>query len=1036
MTTTVTQVVAENGDLAAYLRQHVVSPRVARVPGIVQRRSRQLDCWRELLRSGAPYAADLSHETTAREASADALVSPADCDHVMWAADALAFAALNGQVAFVELLLASSRRSCREGMTPAVLKRVRELGHTECLALLQREMPEMFAVDASADASQPVDRDDNVVDHHPDPPPSARGWTTPANLSVSAAHVVFTDPPLLSTVGAFTRDPVVDRMMALETQFVNQRQGGATSPQFVIGLWPRLAIIRGDLALLQRLHRTLVYWQRHRPSRYAAISAKLSFAHAMWDAAAEGRVDMLSWLQRQPQMPCRPDALAAAARSGWSDVVEWLLRHRPETTISLSEFVLGDVIASGCVDVLRVLLEQPDVALTTRAIEQGPDAERRPHVDEWRCFPTIALLWRTRRHDPIVREGIRNAFVKTAESAHRRIVRLTERSGTVILEWWLSLELDESIATDGLVAAAERNRLAAIECILLAHPTLRLPVAAIDRIAGSHHALTRECLQHLLASDVISIDDITTSLHQAIKEGKPRMCANLLVTDVISVSPAETLRLAIGSDHIGIITPIVDRVPEACLLDWFLSWQNDRKLEGQEEIVLFAMARHRADVLSLSKLSKHGTEPNAGRIGLHHIAFVLDVHRYRDQGGPAIFFAALTMTIDLARQRPLLVQELKSICDRRCPVLNAALREARPNERSLLALSLRWAEQAHCRRVMRYLLWLGHSPLTDSDGDRHHSASHNDSALESSSNWVASLVSPLVPLAAECGQADLVAAICSVGCALGPLEDSLASALRLEHYGIARLLLPRLDNDDPALLRACRVVAASGSVGRWDRASVLTGERPLDEANIKHVYAVSSTQDMAPLVSFLHSTYARSCVLQHDIGALARARATNVLSFLLSNGVVSGAEARSALEQAIERREIGALQTLMALDVDHEIPDLFLTAMRRGSRRCVELLLPRQTPEMLTRALLLPRLRDSNVVAVLRHAPASCVTWDALVAAAQHNEMAPPGDYHTRLVQGLSRHNLLALEPSERLVGVLWDVVGRARGMRDSVQTA
>jgi hypothetical protein len=89
------------------------------------------------------------------------------------------------------------------------------------------------------------------------------------------------------------------------------------------GLLPRLAIQRGDLRALDRLHRL------HSQPQFSH-TGKFWFTSAMADAAACGSLEALQWLNEHTSAECSASAITDAAANGHTDVVRWLLNYRPD----------------------------------------------------------------------------------------------------------------------------------------------------------------------------------------------------------------------------------------------------------------------------------------------------------------------------------------------------------------------------------------------------------------------------------------------------------------------------------------------------------------------------------------------------------------------------------------------------------------------------------------------------------------------------------------------------------------------------------
>ncbi|GLE06247.1 hypothetical protein PINS_up015489 [Pythium insidiosum] len=166
---------------------------------------------------------------------------------------------------------------------------------------------------------------------------------------LSLAFEVFTNRGLVRSISHFrplSAKLWYERVMKELPSSIRDFVDGAQIP----GLLPRLAIMRGETDVLVPLH-SMSQNPAYRDRR------DLDFSSAMYDAAIEGRVDVLKLLHEMPGMTCRCDTMAVAIRSGWTDVVDWLAKHRPESAGSLTTVDIDFAVQCGFEEVVLLATE-------------------------------------------------------------------------------------------------------------------------------------------------------------------------------------------------------------------------------------------------------------------------------------------------------------------------------------------------------------------------------------------------------------------------------------------------------------------------------------------------------------------------------------------------------------------------------------------------------------------------------------------------------------------------------------------------------
>ncbi|KAJ0400596.1 hypothetical protein ATCC90586_006141 [Pythium insidiosum] len=434
--------------LSGFLDAHCIAPRLRSTQGIVSRRGMQLNCLRdEPFRACTEGREDVwfEHRLQALLSAAAGGGRLAVCrwlvDYDFSCASAMAVAAMNGHAHVVRFLLEEPRGQSRRPLTAEEIAYVRDQGYDDVLEalglpLVHSRPPETPPKPSPAPAPP-------VSDARADAPPSSK-----------AALSVLTDQMLMHRIGSFQKDSIRDRMEALEATFTAPSTDDCDADvEHLVGLWPALAIMIEDMELLQDL-----YDASHRLDL-----PQLSFANAMYDAAADGQLDMLQWLHDRGDVPCRPDAMAAAARAGFTEVVRWLLENRPETAICMDASVLVDVARASDLDMLQLCHDHALGVFTVEILSMASNfgfrelriwylANRTEGLTqealEYAPLESVLAMWPSRRHLRAVRGAFSTIFSRACGE-----VSVTNRAQT--FNRMLAMNLDLPILSDGYILLAK-----------------------------------------------------------------------------------------------------------------------------------------------------------------------------------------------------------------------------------------------------------------------------------------------------------------------------------------------------------------------------------------------------------------------------------------------------------------------------------------------------------------------------------------------------------------------------------------------------
>ena len=172
----------------------------------------------------------------------------------------------------------------------------------------------------------------------------------------AAAHAVLADVYLFHHVLAFQRG-IPGRLVELERVYAD-RMG---TP----GILPKLAVERDDLRALQDVIRVCADFPWYQPKR------KMDFTEVMHYAAKLGRIALLQWMHDHTELECQPWTGAAAARCGQLEVVQWLVRHRPESMTQFQPFSMDRVAEEGRVEMFQWLEQHVGTPCTTSAMDSA-----------------------------------------------------------------------------------------------------------------------------------------------------------------------------------------------------------------------------------------------------------------------------------------------------------------------------------------------------------------------------------------------------------------------------------------------------------------------------------------------------------------------------------------------------------------------------------------------------------------------------------------------------------------------------------------
>ncbi|KAJ0400350.1 hypothetical protein P43SY_000290 [Pythium insidiosum] len=528
-------------ELSGFLDAHCIAPRLRSTQGIVSRRGMQLNCLRdEPFRACTEGREDVwfEHRLQPLLCAAAGGGRLAVCrwlvDYDFSCASAMAVAAMNGHAHVVRFLLEEPRGQSRRPLTAEEIAYVRDQGYDDVLEalglpLVHSRPPETPPKPSPAPAP--------VSDARADAPASSK-----------AALSVLTDQMLMHRIGSFQKDSIRDRMEALEATFTAPSTDDCDSDvEHLVGLWPALAIMIEDMELLQDL-----YDASHRLDL-----PQLSFANAMYDAAADGQLDMLQWLHDRGDVPCRPDAMAAAARAGFTDVVRWLLENRPETAICMDASVLEDVARASDLDMLQLCHDHALGVFTVEILSLALNfgfrelqiwylANRTEGLTrealEYAPLESVLAMWPSRRHLRAVREAFAAIFSRACAEA-------SVLNRTQTFDRLLAMNLDLPILSDGYILLAEHVRnIPLLERIHdVVGPAIdELLAPAIKAAARGHD----EMVQYFLGRAAVTREHVLSALSALVCE-RSKFGVRCLVAQERVLRREDYLEPAIGAASLG-----------------------------------------------------------------------------------------------------------------------------------------------------------------------------------------------------------------------------------------------------------------------------------------------------------------------------------------------------------------------------------------------------------------------------------------------------------------------------------------------------